>query len=174
MRRPRTGRPRLVARAAATRLCQALPGRRSQQIAATVSGRGGCWDRSGASPKAHAARLEREHDNLRAALAWAEECGESETLARLAGAPLYGFCFLQGFMAEGSRWAEAALARSAGLPPSPLRAQVVGMTADFLAWGRGDHDAALDCTESAPAQFRRSATPGPTAICLSAWGWSSP
>jgi non-specific serine/threonine protein kinase len=98
-----------------------------------------------------AARLEREHDNLRGALGWAEECEESETLARLARA-LHGFCFLQGFMAEGSRWAEKALAHSDGLPAA-LRAQVVGMTADILAWGRGDHDAALGLYQSAAAQF---------------------
>ena len=56
-------------------------------------------------------------------------------------------------MAEGSRWAETALARSSSLP-APLRAQVVGMTAEFFAWGRGDHAAGLELYRSAAEQFR--------------------
>jgi non-specific serine/threonine protein kinase len=124
----------------------------AEQIAATL------WDGRLLGPfgspaqLANAAHLEREHDNLRAALAWAEEGGEFETLARLARA-LYGFWFLHGFMAEGSRWAEAALVRSARLS-QPLRSQVVGTTADILAWGRGDHDRALGLYRSAAEQFR--------------------
>jgi predicted ATPase/class 3 adenylate cyclase len=56
-------------------------------------------------------RLEREHDNLRAALDWAEETGESERALRLAGA-LARFWYLRGHVAEGRRRLEGALRAS--------------------------------------------------------------
>jgi predicted ATPase/class 3 adenylate cyclase len=57
-------------------------------------------------------RLEREHDNLRAALAWALDSGKTEQALRLAGA-LYYFWELRGYWSEGQRWVDDALALSA-------------------------------------------------------------
>jgi non-specific serine/threonine protein kinase len=60
-------------------------------------------------------RLEREHDNLRAALRWlleqdgAEVAAEREAALRLAGA-LGWFWSARGYHAEGLRWMEQALA----------------------------------------------------------------
>jgi predicted ATPase len=48
-------------------------------------------------------RLEREHDNFRAALAWSFEHEQAETAARLAGA-LEGFWEAHGHISEGRRW----------------------------------------------------------------------
>src|SRR5207245_2893846 len=97
-------------------------------------------------------RLGSEHDNLRAALAWAAELGEAETLARLDFA-LHAFWFLQGYMVEGARWAETALARGSDLPP-PLRARLLASAGELISWGPGDHVRGLDLQEQALALFR--------------------
>jgi len=60
-------------------------------------------------------RLEREHDNLRAALRWLldqDQRGEREAALRLAGALGY-YSYVRGYHTEGRRWLEEALARSA-------------------------------------------------------------
>ena len=88
-----------VVRARHTEWCFAL----AEDAGSTLEGlRGGAW----------AARLEAEHDNLRAALGWsltegAEAAGP--TGQRLAAA-LWEFWWLHGHLTEGSRWLAAALA----------------------------------------------------------------
>jgi predicted ATPase/DNA-binding CsgD family transcriptional regulator/transcriptional regulator with XRE-family HTH domain len=65
-------------------------------------------------------RLEREHDNLRAALAWSRAAaGGAETGLRLAAA-LWWFWSLRGHRHEGRAALEAAL-RAAGPAPTPWR-----------------------------------------------------
>jgi predicted ATPase/Tfp pilus assembly protein PilF len=54
------------------------------------------------------ARLESEHDNLRAALTWAIERGEAETALRLIWG-LWFFWVIRGYFTEGRQLAEAAL-----------------------------------------------------------------
>jgi predicted ATPase len=54
-------------------------------------------------------RLEREHDNLRAALSWAIERQEAELAQRLGGA-LWRFWYMQGYLSEGRSWLGQALA----------------------------------------------------------------
>ena len=48
-------------------------------------------------------RLEREHDNLRAALSWVLERGEGELGLRFGGA-LWRFWYNRGYMSEGIGW----------------------------------------------------------------------
>jgi predicted ATPase/class 3 adenylate cyclase len=54
-------------------------------------------------------RLEVEHDNLRAALAWSLDRGDAERALRLAGAAAY-FWELRGYWSEGYKWLDQALA----------------------------------------------------------------
>jgi DNA-binding CsgD family transcriptional regulator len=61
-------------------------------------------------------RLEREQENLRAALAWLIEQEEGELALRLSGA-LWRFWYIRGYRSEGWRWLEAAL----GLPQAQRR-----------------------------------------------------
>jgi predicted ATPase/class 3 adenylate cyclase len=67
-------------------------------------------------------RLEREHDNMRAALDWLTSTGETQLALRLAGA-LYRFWVMRGHLAEGGRRLEDALA--ADERPTPARARAL-------------------------------------------------
>jgi predicted ATPase len=58
-------------------------------------------------------QLDDEHDNLRAALAWAIQREEAEGAQRLAGALGY-FWLIRGYSAEGFRWLNEALRLPAG------------------------------------------------------------
>jgi tetratricopeptide (TPR) repeat protein len=61
-------------------------------------------------------RLEREHDNCRAALRWACERQDGELALRL-GSALATFWHLRGYWREGRTWVEELLALGAGLTP---------------------------------------------------------
>jgi non-specific serine/threonine protein kinase len=93
-------------------------------------------------------RLEREHDNLRAALRWSLERGDVERGFRLATALVF-FWEGRGHLSEGRRWLDAVLsAPGARMAPAALRARVLlgaGLLADWL----GDPNAAGSlCAES--------------------------
>jgi len=82
-------------------------------------------------------RLEREHDNLRAALEWsAGEPDGAGTEIRLAG-PLWRLWHFRGYFAEGRRWLEHALSRSGDLPVSARWTAMHG--ASLLAWRQSDY-----------------------------------
>jgi predicted ATPase/Tfp pilus assembly protein PilF/DNA-binding XRE family transcriptional regulator len=97
-------------------------------------------------------RLEREHDNLRAALSWCLGRGDLlETAARLAGA-LRRFWYLHGHMSEGRKWLEAVLAKGADLP-ADLRAKVLHGVGT-LAWSQGDYQSARSLFEESLGIWR--------------------
>jgi predicted ATPase/transcriptional regulator with XRE-family HTH domain len=99
--------------------------------------------------------IEREHDNLRAALGWSRDTGDHDTLLRLVGA-LTLFWFYRGYLNEGQRWLEQALKtppdaaapwpRAWALTGSGLLANVCGeteraiemLTASFAWWEQTD------------------------------------
>ncbi len=69
------------------------------------------------------ARVEAEHDNLRAALAWTHDTEDAELELRLAGA-LRGFWYVRSYLGEGRRWYAQALAANGAQPPA-LRAKAL-------------------------------------------------
>jgi len=97
------------------------------------------------------ARLADEHDNLRAALAWALESGDAATALRLTGA-LGWFWFIHGHWSEGRRWTERALAAGADLEAS-LRAPALNHLGGF-ALQQLDHALALPVLEEALALWQ--------------------
>ncbi|MEX2547430.1 MAG: tetratricopeptide repeat protein [Chloroflexota bacterium] len=86
-------------------------------------------------------RLDAEHDNLRAALAWSldEPNGTGAALELVAG--LWRFWEIRGYLVEGRQWLERALAVTSK-DVSPMRADVL-TGAGILAAGQGDHAAAV-------------------------------
>jgi predicted ATPase/DNA-binding SARP family transcriptional activator len=93
-------------------------------------------------------RLEREHDNLRAALRWAHQSGEAAVGLRMAGA-LAQFWERHGYTREGRGWLDALLAADEdGETPPPVRARALNVTGN-LARVEGDY-------EEAVARYRES------------------
>jgi len=94
-------------------------------------------------------RLEREHDNLRAALRWSVEhtgAGGAEMALRL-GAALWWFWTVRGHITEGRQWLEQALSTSNGVS-APVRAKAL-ISAGVLARYQSDYNrAATLCAES--------------------------
>lgn len=84
-------------------------------------------------------RLEHEHDNLRAALRWADERVEVELELRL-GAVLRSFWRGHAHFTEGRRWLERALTLSLG-QRTQLRAELLEGAA-WMSRARGDYDGA--------------------------------
>ena len=88
-------------------------------------------------------RLDVEHDNMRAVLAWTLEAGETELGLRLAGA-LWRFWYARGHYHEGRRWLEETLARDGGASAARVKAlEAVGWLAD----DQGDIDRAVAAAE---------------------------
>ena len=84
-------------------------------------------------------RLEREHDNMRAALSFALESQEAETALRTAGA-LGTFWHMHSHSDEGRKWLEAALARDEGAPAAVRIGALEALY--WLAHDQWDHDRA--------------------------------
>lgn len=92
-------------------------------------------------------RLEAEHDNLRAALEYSAQAGDSETCLRLAGA-LRWFWYLRGYWSEGRGWLERALTLPGADVPTRARARAL-YGAGELARLQGDRAAARQLLEEA-------------------------
>lgn len=86
-------------------------------------------------------RLEKEHDNLRAALVWSRaDPGRAIEALRLSGA-LWRFWSLRGYHSEGRQHLEAALAQSGPDIRTAEKAKALN-GAGVLAWQQGDYPAA--------------------------------
>ncbi len=95
------------------------------------------------------ARLDREMENLRAALRWSQERQDGEAGLRMAGG-LWFFWYVRGQISEGCRWLEDFLALDAGRhdgPPSALRVKAL-TSLGILYTERGDFGRAAAIAET--------------------------
>lgn len=113
-------------------------------------------------------RLEQNHDNLRAALAWARDHRPADYL-RLAGA-LGWFWLLHGHLNEGRSHLAEALAGSRDASPDLARAL---HSAGTLAGWQGDADAGRALVEESRAIFQELGDRLGVALCLDSLGWAA-
>lgn len=95
-------------------------------------------------------RLEAEHDNLRAALAWAIEGHRAEMALRLVAA-VWRYWYSAGHYFEARGWIDRALAMPEAVPLSVRARALVG--ASGIAHYQGDYTHAMDTGEDALAAF---------------------
>lgn len=81
-------------------------------------------------------RLGQDHDNLRAALAWFFEQGETESAARLAGA-VWRYWFVRGYLSQARQWLERCIQQDGALPVA-LRAKLLN-AAGVITRMQGEH-----------------------------------
>jgi predicted ATPase/DNA-binding SARP family transcriptional activator len=98
------------------------------------------------------ARVEADHDNIRAALRWLRDGDDAEFRLRLAFA-MWRPWMLRSHLREGSRWLEEVLAREGG--PPLLRAKVL-YGAGVLRYRRCDYAHSRNLQEQSMALFRAS------------------
>jgi len=119
-------------------------------------------------------RLEREHDNLRAALRWSLEQGEVSQCTERAlrmGSALWRFWQVRGHVSEGRQWLEKALTESrAGV--APVRAQAL-YAAGMLAMDQGDYNQATQRCEASLALFRKLEDQRGMAVSLNVLGYAA-
>lgn len=114
--------------------------------------------RAGSQQVAWLDRLEREHDNLRAALSWSLEQGEAEITLRLSAA-IWRFWYWHSHLSEGSRWLTAALAAARNLAQlADVRAKALN-GAGTLASALGDYGEAAALLEEGLTVERSSSSP---------------
>lgn len=87
-------------------------------------------------------RLEAEHDNIRAALAWPSTTLEGAQLDLTLAANMWRFWFLRGYSSEGREHLRRVLARAEAQPKTLARAWALG-TAANLADNQGDYVSTL-------------------------------
>ena len=96
-------------------------------------------------------RMETEHGNLRAALAWLDETGDAVTVLRLSGY-LYWFWYVRGHLREGCKWLERALERAGGAPADARARALLGLA--VLTHWQGNDARAGPCLEESLVLWR--------------------
>ena len=122
---------------------------------------------TGAQQAAWLGRLERDHDNLRAALFWLRSSGGLERQLRLAGA-LSRFWYVHGHLTEGRSWLEDALAADDHTRPAARAKALRGAFA--LAHRQGDIASASAYAREGLALYRALADEGGVARSLAYLG----
>jgi non-specific serine/threonine protein kinase len=110
----------------------------------------------GPDPSLWLARLELEHDNLRAALEWSLANREGGAALRLAGA-LSLFWGQRGYLREGLRWLDAALAAGGDADAKTRALALHG--AGSLAWRLGDNTRSCELLHLSLNLRREAAVP---------------
>jgi predicted ATPase/transcriptional regulator with XRE-family HTH domain len=125
---------------------------------------------AGADAAAWLARLDAEHDNLRAALGCAGEQGDAVTALRLAGA-LGRYWAQRGHLSEGRQWCAQALALPAptGADSRLVRVRCL-VAAGRLAIGQAAYDEAESWTAEAVALARAHGDEAALAAALNTQG----
>jgi non-specific serine/threonine protein kinase len=116
-------------------------------------------------------RLEADHDNMRAALAWAlapEREPAAGRLGLLLAASLWHFWFYHSHLSEGRRWLERALMAGAGAPDSARAKALVGL--GTLVHSQGDEPRAVALLSEGVALSRKLGDPWSTAFALTVQG----
>jgi tetratricopeptide (TPR) repeat protein len=109
-------------------------------------------------------RLEKEHDNLRAALRWAQASEEGAEAALRMVRALWWFWNVRGYWTEGREWLSGLLARCPG-QISPARASAL-LGAGFLAWQQGEYAPAARLCDESLALYRELGNKAGTAFAL--------
>jgi predicted ATPase len=115
-------------------------------------------------------RLEREHDNLRAALQWAVESGRTEMALRF-GIALERFWVVRGHRNEGLAFLERALVGSAGIA-TDVRAKAL-LAAARLAFIQSNYDQGKALAQESLALFRKLEDRRGIALSLDRLGMAS-
>jgi predicted ATPase/transcriptional regulator with XRE-family HTH domain len=97
-------------------------------------------------------RLEQEHDNLRAAMAWSQTMDDGAELGLRLSAALRWFWYVRGYMSEGRRWLDAALERSSVMAAT-VRAKAL-YAAGYLAAQQQDFGHATALSEASLVIFQ--------------------
>ena len=118
------------------------------------------------------ARLDSEHDNMRAALMWSvSDVGDPDVGLRLAGA-LSWFWPLRGHLSEGRHWLEATLERCTIHAPEGERLRALIGSGQYASL-QGDHAAAAPRLEQALAGARALGDPHREAYALTFLGFTA-
>jgi predicted ATPase/DNA-binding SARP family transcriptional activator len=119
------------------------------------------------SQKAWLDRLEMEHDNCRAALAWSHKADDAESGLRLAGA-LGRFWYVRGYFSEGRHWLEEGLAQ--GGAQAIVRAKALSWAAE-LAGDQADNTIARALIQASIELYREAGDKRGLAMALTHFVW---
>jgi predicted ATPase/DNA-binding XRE family transcriptional regulator len=111
------------------------------------------FEKSAADPNVWLDRLERDHDNLRAAIEWAAGNKEIEIAAGLC-ASLWSFWRVRGYVSEGRNWLDRVLAHEPEISPLTLAKAMNG--GGVLARLQGEYQTAVSLHERSLALFREA------------------
>jgi predicted ATPase/DNA-binding CsgD family transcriptional regulator len=112
--------------------------------------------------------LEQEHDNLRAALRWSSQGGESLLGLRIA-AGLWFFWWLRGHVSEGRGWLGVTLAQN-GKAPAEFRLVALEGLGTLAGW-QGDYEQGVRFLDEALNLSRMIGDNDSTARVLGRLGW---